>query len=98
MSITALLELNFSSEALDQARAVMRRVLDETRNFEGCNGIEVLVDAGNKTRWTIVERWESEEHDQAYREFRAGPGKIAELGPLLATPPQLTKFATDTSL
>ncbi|WP_342661541.1 hypothetical protein Rruber_05339 (plasmid) [Rhodococcus ruber] len=98
MSITALLELNFSSEVLDQARDVMRRVLDETRNFEGCNGIEVLVDVDNKTRWTIVERWESEEHDQTYREFRSGTGKITELGPLLTAPPQLTKFTTDESL
>lgn len=81
MSITALLELNFSSEVLDQARDVMRRVLDETRNFEGCNGIEVLVDVDNKTRWTIVERWESEEHDQTYRSFDQGRARSPNSGP-----------------
>ena len=98
MAITALLDLHFSADALDEARTVMRRILAETRNFAGCNGIEVLVDADDKTRWTIVERWESDEHDQAYRQFRAGEGKITELGPLLSATPQLTKFATDESL
>jgi len=98
MAITALLNLHFSADALDEARVVMRRVLAETRNFDGCNGIEVLVDADNEARWTIVERWESDEHDRAYRQFRAGEGKITELGPLLSAPSQLSKFATDESL
>ncbi|MGB6274775.1 MAG: antibiotic biosynthesis monooxygenase, partial [Rhodococcus sp. (in: high G+C Gram-positive bacteria)] len=43
------------------------------------------------------ETWESAEADAKYREFRAGPGKIAELPPLLAAPPTLTKFTADSS-
>lgn len=39
-----------------------------------------------------MEKWESEQHDAAYREFRAGPGAITELGPLLAGAPKLTYF------
>ena len=31
---------------------------------------------------------------QAYRAFRAGPGKVTELPPLLAAPPVKTRYAT----
>ena len=98
MSITALLDLHFSADALDEARTIMRRVLADTRGFDGCRGLDVLIDVDNKAHWTIVERWESEQHDQRYREYRAGPGKITELAPLLTAPPQLTKFVTDTTV
>lgn len=92
MTTVALLELEFSSESLGQARDVMHRILEETRQFDGCLGVEVLI-GEDESRWAVIERWQSEEHDAAYREFRAGPGKITDLGPLLAAPPALNKFA-----
>ncbi|MBH0118663.1 putative quinol monooxygenase [Rhodococcus sp. NPDC003382] len=92
MSLTALLELEFKPDALDDAKKVMERVLGETREFDGCLGIEILVDKGNEARWVIVEKWQSEEHDTAYRKFRAGPGAITDLGPLLAGAPKLTHY------
>ena len=46
MSLTALLELEFKPDALDDAKKVMERVLGETREFDGCLGIEILVDKG----------------------------------------------------
>ncbi|MFC8047475.1 putative quinol monooxygenase [Nocardia sp. NPDC057353] len=93
-TLTALLELQFAPNSLDDARTVLGRVLAETQAFDGCLGIEVLVDAADPARWVVLERWQSEQHDQAYREFRAGPGQIRDLGPLLAGPPKLTKFST----
>jgi len=98
MSIIALLELHFIEDTLAEARTVMRRVLTETRSFDGNQEIAVWVDSDDETRWTILERWASAEHDQAYREFRAGPGKISDLAPLLAEAPRLRKFTLDESL
>ncbi|MDV2477694.1 putative quinol monooxygenase [Rhodococcus zopfii] len=92
MALTALLELEFKPDALDDAKKVMDRVLGETRGFDGCLGIEILVDKGNEARWVIVEKWQSADHDTAYREFRAGPGAITDLGPLLAGAPKLTHY------
>ncbi|NLE79554.1 MAG: antibiotic biosynthesis monooxygenase, partial [Rhodococcus sp.] len=37
-------------------------------------------------------KWQSQEHDTAYRKFRAGEGAITDLGPLLAGAPKLTHF------
>lgn len=92
MALTALLELEFKGDSLDDAKTLMTRVLDETRAFDGCAGIEILVDRENEARWVVVEKWESAEHDAEYRKFRAGDGAITELGPLLAGAPQLTYY------
>ncbi|SNT18271.1 putative quinol monooxygenase [Rhodococcoides kyotonense] len=92
MALIALLDLKLKPEILDDAKVVLSRVLAETRAFDGCLGVDVLVDEDDATHWIAYERWESAEADAKYREFRAGPGKITDLGPLLAGAPGLTKF------
>jgi quinol monooxygenase YgiN len=93
MAITAFLELRVTPEALDQGlHAELRAILKDTRAFEGCLGVEVLIDTADPTHLVAVERWESEEHDAAYRAWRAGDGKT-NLASFLASPPVLTKFS-----
>jgi quinol monooxygenase YgiN len=94
MSITVLLELRLKPDALTEAREVMGRALQVTSSFAGNQKIEVLVDEEDEAHWIIYELWESVEHDEAYRSFRAGEGKITELPPLLAAPPVKTRFIT----
>jgi heme oxygenase (mycobilin-producing) len=38
----------------------------------------------------VYETWESIEHDQAYRKWRATPEGASGLGPILAAAPKLT--------
>ncbi|MGA9870053.1 MAG: antibiotic biosynthesis monooxygenase family protein [Rhodococcus sp. (in: high G+C Gram-positive bacteria)] len=92
MAIVAMLDLTLKSDMLDDAKAIVGRVLADTRAFDGCLGVDVLVDADDETHWIAYERWESVEADAKYREWRAGPGKAEELGALLAAAPGLTKF------
>ncbi len=98
MAIIATLELRLKPELLDEAREVLGRALAETRAFDGNLGVEVLVDADDPAHWIAHERRESREHDTAYREFRAGPGAITDLPPLLAGRPVLTWFRVDDSI
>lgn len=94
MPVTVLLELKFNSESLTQAREIFRRELIKTRAFAGNLVTDVLVDADDESHWVIYESWESVEHDDAYRSFRAGEGKITDLPPLLAAPPAKTRYTT----
>jgi quinol monooxygenase YgiN len=94
MPITVLLELKFKTESLAEAREVFRRELVKTRAFDGNLVTDVLVDEDDESHWVIYESWESVEHDEAYRRFRAGEGKIADLPPLLAAPPVKTRYTT----
>ena len=94
MAITVLLELKFKPDAVSAARELMSRTLQVTRAFDGNLHIDVLVDSDDEAHWIIYELWDSVEHDEAYRAFRAGEGKVTELPPLLAAPPVKTRYAT----
>lgn len=94
MPVTVLLELKFKPESLAEATEVFRRELVKTRAFDGNLVTEVLVDEDDDAHWVIYESWESVAHDEAYRSFRAGEGKIADLPPLLAAPPVKTRYTT----
>jgi quinol monooxygenase YgiN len=94
MPITVILELRLKPEAVPAARELMRRTLQVTRAFEGNLGTDVLVDQDDEAHWIINELWETVEHDEAYRRFRAGEGKVTELPPLLAAPSVKTRYAT----
>jgi len=72
----------------------MRRALQETPSFDGNLGTDVLVDQDDEAHWLIYERWDTVEHDEAYRSFRAGEGRPTELPPLLAAPPVKTRYST----
>ncbi len=94
MSIVATLELRLRPDQVEAAPAVLDEVLAETRAFAGNLGVEVLTDLEDPTRVTAFERWESLEHDTAYRAWRAGDGNRPALGALLAAPPVLTHWST----
>jgi quinol monooxygenase YgiN len=92
MAITAFLELRVKPESLGAGLDDdLRAILSDTRAFAGCLGVDVLVDAADPTHIVAVERWESEEHDAAYRAWRAGEGQT-NMADFLAAPPVLTKF------
>jgi quinol monooxygenase YgiN len=92
--VTVTLELRIKPDSVAAARDVMGRALKQTRAFEGNVGTDVLVDQDDEGHWLIVETWETVEHDEAYRSFRAGEGKVTELPPLLAQPPVKIRYET----
>jgi heme oxygenase (mycobilin-producing) len=97
VAIAALLEFRFKPEVIDQVPGALARTLAVTRQFDGCQRIDVLVDSEDASRYLLVEVWHSMEHDEAYRKFRATPDGASELGPLLAAPPVLMYY-TATSI
>jgi quinol monooxygenase YgiN len=94
MPVTVTLELRFKPDAVQAARQVFGRALKDTRAFDGNLGTHVLVDEADEAHWLIYELWDTVEHDEAYRAFRAGAGKLTDLPPLLAAPPVKTRYLT----
>lgn len=94
MAHIAIVEFRMDPARLDEARAVVGEMLATSRAFPGCEHLEWLVDREDPAAWTLYEVWASWEAEQAYRDFRAGDGRVPELGPLLAGPPRLTRFET----
>ena len=93
MSVIVILELRIKPESVAAAQEVMGRALQDTRAFEGNLGVEVLVDEDDEAHWLVYERWATVEHDEAYRRFRAGEGRLTDLPPLLAAPPVKTRYS-----
>jgi len=94
MTVTVTLELRFSPDAVTAGRELMGRALQDTRAFDGNVRTDVLMDEDDEAHWLIYELWETVEHDEAYRRFRAGEGKLTQLPPLLAAPPVKTRYVT----
>ena len=93
MTLTVLLDLRLKIEAVATAPALLREILTDTRAFDGCLGVDVLVDAQDPTHLILQERRASTEADAAYRTWRAGPG-ASGLGSLLTGPPHISQFIT----
>lgn len=93
MTLTVLLDLQLKPESAAAAPAMLRKILAQTRVFDGCLGVDVLVDTENAAHVILLERWASAEADATYRQWRAGAGST-ELGSLLASAPQLSQFET----
>jgi quinol monooxygenase YgiN len=94
MPVTVTLELRFKPEEVAAGRELMGRALQDTRAFDGNIRTDVLVDSDDEAHWLIYELWESVEHDEAYRAFRAGEGQLTQLPPLLAAPRVKTRYVT----
>ena len=98
MTTAALLELHLRDDRDADALDVIEAILRDTRAFEGCLGVDVLVDVEDPAHVTIVERWQSLERDDAYRAWRATPEGASGLGDLLDRPAVLTRYAARTTL
>jgi heme oxygenase (mycobilin-producing) len=92
MTVSATLDLHVAPESLESAPALITSVLDQTRAFDGCLGVDVFVDADDPTHFIAIEHWESAEHDAAYREWRTTPAGASALGTIVAGRPTLTKL------
>jgi heme oxygenase (mycobilin-producing) len=88
MPIVTVLDLTFRPDAADEGLAVLLDALAATRAFDGCLGVETLVERGDPAHVVVIERWESFEHDQAYRAWRATSPDL--LGPFLGGVPSVT--------
>jgi quinol monooxygenase YgiN len=90
-TVTALLDLRIKPESVAEARGTVESVLAGTRAFPGCLGADVLVDTQDEAHLLLIEKWESIEHDQAYRDWRATEAGASALSTIVASR-SLTRF------
>jgi heme oxygenase (mycobilin-producing) len=89
--ITSILDLKVLPEHIADANETIERVLVATRAFPGSMGVEVLVDVADESHFALVEKWQSLEHDDAYRAWRATPGGASALNGIIESR-KLTRF------
>lgn len=74
MSITFLLEWHIKPEAVDEVKQRIKELIESTRAFDGCEGVQVLQDADDPTTILMYQHWASREHQARYREYRYETG------------------------
>lgn len=89
-----ILNAQLQSTASDESVVeTIHTMLTETRGFDGCLGVETLVDTKDPSKIVIIERWESKEANNAYLAWRQADGAEAakRFGGLLAGAPTMSK-------
>lgn len=94
MPVSALFDLRVHPDRVDDALAVLRRILRDTRAFDGNLAVSLEQGDDDPTRLLVLSRWASPEHHQAYLDWRAGDGAVAELPSLLAADPTGARLRT----
>ncbi len=69
-----------------------RALLPDTRNKEGCQGVEVTTNLDNADNLVLVERWATRKDYENYLGWRQQRGDLDRLGALLAEPPSIRYF------
>ena len=94
MSCTVLLEVTAQAGKGADLVGVFASILGDTRAFEGCNGVEVVVNEDDADNVVLIESWESRAHYEKYFAWRQERGDLDTLGSFLAAPPNLRYFST----
>ncbi|MEE2789015.1 MAG: antibiotic biosynthesis monooxygenase [Myxococcota bacterium] len=78
MSVYALIELNIVPEKFEEAGEIFKGALKATREWKGCNGIEVFSNKA-ESKYFFIEHFETEEGWREYFERRGqASGHILE--------------------
>ena len=78
MSVYALIELNVVPEKFEEAGDIFSKALKATREWEGCNGIEVFSNKA-ESKYFFIESFDTEAQWKEYFEWRGqASGHILE--------------------
>ena len=92
MTVMALIEVRIKPEVIDEFKSAIKRLLPDTRSYDGCQGVDVYVNEDNPGNLVFVGYWDSPEHHKRYRAWRAESGIGEQLGAMFAAPPGVRYF------
>ena len=86
MSVLVLIDLKFKPESIMAAKALLQQGLPQIHDFDGCQDATLHVNQDDIHNLMFVEHWESQQHYERYRAWRAERGDNARLVSMLAEP------------
>ncbi len=76
-------EFRVKDDCIEKARNWLKKILPDTRAYNGCISISVTQDLDNLTIITVVELWESRQHFESYRDWRIESGVLSDVEEML---------------
>jgi quinol monooxygenase YgiN len=92
MSITVLVEVQVKPDALDEIKSLLKKVLPDTRAYDGCQGIDIYGNTDDPCNLVFYENWDSRKHYESYLAWRTETGVMDQLGAMLVGPPNIRYF------
>lgn len=89
MTIKVLLDINAKPESIETLKKALMLSLPETREYDGCLGVEVEANQDNALNLLLIERWESREQYENYTAWRTETGGMDALVSMLSAPPRV---------
>ena len=62
MSTVVLLEIQVKPEAIDEMKAFLKRILPDTRTYDGCLGVDIYGNLDDTGNLVFYQRWDSRQH------------------------------------
>jgi len=93
MSCTVLLEVTAQAGKGQDLLGVFASILGDTRAYDGCQGVDVVVNDDEAENIVLIESWDSRAHYEKYLAWRQERGDLDSLGSLLAGPPSIRFFS-----
>ena len=92
MSVIVLLEMQVKPEAVNEVKAMLKKLLPDTRAYAGCQGIDIYGNLDDTGNLVFYERWDSRDHYQKYLAWRTETGTVDQLSAKLTAPPSIRYF------
>ncbi|MCH7736393.1 MAG: antibiotic biosynthesis monooxygenase [Chloroflexi bacterium] len=92
MSMAVILTFSIKPERAEEFRSLLKRLLPNTRAFEGCHRVDVYSTRTIPAISMWSKNWESKEHQQRCRDWRDETGIAETLGPFLVSEPRINYF------
>jgi quinol monooxygenase YgiN len=92
MTCIVIFEMTAKEGTGMQLVEALRALLPDTRNKDGCQGVEVTTNLDNTDNLVLVERWMARKDYENYLAWRQQRGDIDKLAGLLAGPPSIRYF------
>ena len=85
--VTVTLTFTVKPERATEFISLLKSLLPDTRDYDGCLRVDVYQDQGNVGSILLVEDWTSKQHQEKYQEWRDETGIAEVVGPFLAGDP-----------
>ena len=86
MSVIVLVNLSIKEKSLEDFKNFFKKIIPDTRSYEGCEGVQLYQNKENPTKFTIHGKWKSVDAQKKYMAWRMEIGSFDKLQPMLSEP------------
>ena len=91
MATTVILEIKTNPGAANDMLTILKDILPETRNYDGCLGVDVFQNQDDTDTLIIMGTWQSKGHFETYLDWRKETGIFERFSEMIEGPPN-TRF------